>query len=499
MYDVVIIGGGVIGAFVARNIAKYELRTIVLEKEADVCCGATRANSAIVHSGYSGKPGSLKSKLTVDANADFAHVCQELDVEYKQIGSLMMAVDERGMEKVYEKYQRGLKNQVPGLQILNKEEALALEPHLNPKVTIAMYAPTTGIVNPWEFGIAAMENAMDNGVELQCNTKVQGIHKVEDGTYEIQTNQGRFKTKYLFNCGGLYADEIHNLIGEPAFRIAPRKGEYILLDKQEANHKVVNHVIFQARDNDDAKGVIIVPTVHDNVLVGPTAVDVAWKGETSVSVEALSYIKKVSTKSIVDLPFSKQIRSFAGVRPRPQLLTGVDPETGEVQYGEDKVKDFIIGPIDTHPHIINCAGMKSPGLTCANEVGKYAVALLCKQLKEEEIQVTENLSYTPKRRPLYRLAEKSVEEQQAYIQENSLLGNVVCRCNHITEGEIRDVIHRNCGATTVDGVKRRAGTGMGRCQGGFCTIAITKILHQELGIPYTEIEKDSKESYLLSE
>ena len=504
-YDIIIVGAGVCGSFTARNLARFDMKILVLDKAADICCGTTRANSAIVHSGYSGKPGALKSKLTKMANEDFHNVCQELDVEFERIGSLMMAIDERGIEKVYEKYNRGLKNEIQGLEILEHDQALAKEPHLNPKVRIAMYAPTTGIVNPWEFGLAAMENAVDNGVELKLHTRVLDIKpctydsEQEDGTkqqgYNVITNQGEFQTRYVINCAGVYSDEINNLVGRPFFRVAPRKGEYILLDREKEDDRMVHHVIFQARDNEDAKGVIILPTVHGNTLVGPTAEDISDKEDTSVSMKGMEHIRRVSAKSIVGLPFEKQIRTFAGVRPRPQVLDGIDEATGESLYAEDDVKDFIIREVENAPGFINCAGIKSPGLTCANEIGKY-IANIVAEKEGAGLKIRED--YNPIRRKLYRFHKQSKEVQEAMLKENPKLGNMVCRCSNITEAEVIDAIHRNCGATTVDGVKRRVGTGMGRCQGGFCMPYITEILHRELGISYDQIEKDKKDSYIIT-
>ncbi len=283
------------------------------------------------------------------------------------------------------------------------------------------------------------------------------------------------------------------MVANPFFRISPRKGEYIVLDKDDKETKSVNHVIFQARDSSDSKGVIVLPTVEGNILVGPTSQDIEDKEETSVSKESLEYIKRVSSKSVENLPFGKQIRTFAGIRPRPQLLTQMD---GEEVYVEDDVKDFIIGEVKSSPYFINCAGIKSPGLTCANEIGKY-VADIVKDKEGESL--TYNQNYNPKRRKLYRFHEKTELEQEVLVNQNPKLGNVICRCNKITEAEVVDVIHRNCGATTVDGVKRRVGTGMGRCQGGYCMEMITEIIHREINTPYTEIEKDAKGSYIITD
>ena len=488
MYDVVIIGAGVIGGFVARNLAKYDLKIALLERHSDVCNEATKANSAIVHSGYNGKPGATKTWMTTQANANFHNVCKELDVKFERCGSLMVAIDGKGEKKVREKYERGLGNQIPELQLISGEEALKLEPNLNPEVRIALYAPTTGIVNPWEFGIAAIENAVDNGVELFLNCEVNDIKRQEDGLYQVCTKTEEFITRYVINCGGLHSHTIHNMISKPFFKIAPRRGEYIVLDKG-TNH--MSHVVFQGRGEDSPKGVIVVPTVDGNILVGPSTEDVYGDYNVKTSREKLDGIRNVSANSIVDLPFDKTIRTFAGIRPRPQLF-GYNPENGEMEYFEDGVKDFILGEPEDAPNFLNCAGTKSPALTCADEIGKYTVELL----KKKETLI-EKKDYNPIRRPLIRFNEMSPQERAGFIEANPEHSRIVCRCQQVTEAEIVDVIHRNAGATTIDGVKRRAGSSLGRCQGGFCTSEVIKILARELSIPEENVMKQEVGSYMV--
>ncbi len=488
MYDVVIIGAGVVGGFVARNLAKYEWKVALLEKHSDVCNEATKANSAIVHSGYNGKPGAIKTGMTIRANANFHNVCEELDVKFQRCGSLMVATDKKGEKKVRDKYKRGLANQIPDIQLISGAEALAIEPNLNPEVTIALYAPTTGIVNPWEFGIAAIENAVDNGVELFLDSEVQGLVRRKDGYYQIITSKQEFVTKYVINCGGLYSHDIHNMIAKPFFKIAPRRGEYIVLDKG-TNH--MSHVVFQGRGEDSPKGVIVVPTVDGNILVGPSTEDVYGDYNVKTSREKLEGIRAVAGNSIQNLPFEKTIRTFAGIRPRPQLY-GVNPETGEAEYFEDDVKDFILGEPEDAPNFFNCAGTKSPALTCADEIGKYVE----EWFKNKE-KLVEKAEYNPRRRPLIRFNEMRPEDRAVFMEENPEYGRIVCRCQQVTEAEIVDVIHRSAGATTIDGVKRRAGSSLGRCQGGFCTSEVMKILARELGVKAEAIIKQEAGSYVV--
>lgn len=491
MYDIVIIGAGVVGSFVARQLARYDLKIALLEKNWDVCCEATKANSAIVHSGYSGKPSSLKAWMTRIANEDFHNVCEELDVEFSRMGSLLIASDEVGMGKIQDKYKRGLKNGVKGMEIISGERAREMEPNLNPNVSMALYVPTTGVVNPWEWGLAAAENAVDNGAELFLQTKVHNIVRM-DGVFIVETSKQVFRARYVINCAGLYSDEINNMAAKPFFRIAPRRGEYYVLDTEAKN--TVRHVIMQARDNEDVKGVIVLPTVHGNILVGPSTEDLEVKDDYRTTEEKLEPVKSVAETSIVGIPYQHVIRSFAGIRPRPQLIR-FNEDSGAYEFYEDDVKDFILGEPEGAENFLNCAGIKSPGLTCANEIGKY-IAGLIKEKEGDSLRL--NPIFNPKRRPLSRFHKLPFEEQQKLVRLNPLYGRIVCRCCQITEAEIVDVVHRNVGAKTVDGVKRRAGSGLGRCQGGFCTPAIIKILARELGIDPKDVRKDAEGSEILS-
>ncbi|MCG8483519.1 MAG: NAD(P)/FAD-dependent oxidoreductase [Clostridia bacterium] len=490
MYDVIVIGAGVVGGFVARQLLHTKLKVALLEKNNDVCCEVTKANTAIVHPGYSAKTNTIKGKMTIDANENFQQICSELQVQFKRIGSLMIATGEKGIEKIQKKYTIGTQNGVKGLRLLNREETFALEPNVNPEVIMSLHAPSTGVVNPWEYGIAAVENAVDNGAELYLNTKVEGIDKEKD-VFVIQTNTGKFKAKYVINCAGLYSDEVNEMVAHPFFKIVPRRGEYYILDTEAGN--LVEHIIFQTRE-DDTKGVIIAPTVEGNILVGPTAEDIDEKNNSSTSLGKLDLIKRVASKSVTNVPFHLVIRSFAGIRPRPNWIKK-NAVTGEIEFYEDNVKDFIIGEAKECNNFFNVAGIKSPGLTCAHEIGKYVAKLVVSKMEKP----LENENFNPNRKKKIRFNELDMGEQKRLIQQDRTYGNMVCRCKKITEAEIVDAIKRNAGARTVDGVKRRAGTSLGRCQGSFCTEEIIEILARELKKPIHQIEKDKSGSFIVTD
>jgi glycerol-3-phosphate dehydrogenase len=479
-FDAVVIGGGVIGAFVARHLTKTQMSVAILEKNSDICCEGTRANTAIVHSGYSGKPGTLKAQLTVRANENFHNVCDDLQVEFERCGSLMVVTNEKGISKIQDKFERGLENGVKGLRIISREEALEMEPNINPDVAAALYSPATGVVNPWELGIAAIENAVAGGAKLFLKTKVLAIKKRKNG-YLLHTSSGDFKARYVINCAGLYSDEINDMVNEPFFAVMPRRGDYYLLDTQARG--LVSRVIFTARGDDDPKGIIVAPTVHGNILLGPTAVDIEDKGDNATTDEGLATIRKEVSNTVLNVPFDMIIRSFSGVRARPAWLLK-DPETGELSRYENDVKDFIIG--EESEGFFNAAGIKSPGLTCADEIGQYVAGMVV--AKMDNPQPNEN--FNPRRKEVARFAAASLEQQQALIEQDKNYGKIICRCRKITEAEIIDAIRRNAGATSLDGVKRRAGTGLGRCQGGFCAEKVLRILARELNLPIDQIEND---------
>lgn len=486
MYDVAIIGAGVVGAFVARELARYKLDIVVLEKESDVACGVTKANTAIVHSGYSPEPGTLKAELNIKASKNFEKYCEQLDVKFERIGSLVLTFDETGLDELLEKYERGQENGVEGLEIIDKDRALELEPGINQDMIKALYAPSTGIVDPWEFCIAAAENAVENGVELKLEYEVEDIKKQQD-KFEISTNKEQIHSKIIINCAGLYSDEINNMVTEPSFKIIPGRGQYYVLDREIRDS--IKHVLFQKTE---VRGIIIAPTVHGNVLVGPNRNDLEDKTDLRTTREGLEFVKEASEIIKEDIPFDKTIKTFAGMRPRPELIVK-DESTGEAILVDDGIQDFIIEELDEVRGFINVAGIKSPGLTCAPAIGEYVAEIIKNNFGDLE----SNNNFNPIRRKRIRFMELSEEEKNDLINKDSRYGNVVCRCENITEGEIVDAIHRKVGATTVDGIKRRLRPGMGKCQGSYCTPKVMDILVREWEMKPTLIKKESGNSYML--
>ncbi|QXM07053.1 NAD(P)/FAD-dependent oxidoreductase [Crassaminicella indica] len=473
MYDVAVIGAGIIGTFITRELSKFDLKTIMIDKETDIANGTTKANSAIVHAGYDAKPNTLKGKLNAKGNAMYGDICEELDVHFKRIGSFVIATNEEEMESVKALYERGCKNNIPDMKILSQEEVREMEPNLNEDIIGALYAPTAGIVSPWELAVALAENAADNGAKIQLETEVISIDKNEDG-YVIHTNNGEIKAKYIFNCAGVYADKINEMVGSKTFTIHPRRGQYNILDKSVG--EIVNHVIFQAPTK-LGKGVLVAPTVHGNLLIGPDAEDIDDKENTATTSERIEFIREKSRKTTNKVPFNTTITSFAGLR--------AVPSTG----------DFIIEESKEAKGFINVAGIESPGLSAAPAIAEYAVDILkgiIGELKEKE-------GFNPRRRPVIRFMELSDEEKAEIIKKDPRYGRIICRCENITEGEIVDAIHRNAGGRTVDGIKRRVRPGMGRCQGGFCGPRVMEILARELKMDIKDVVKDSKASYILTE
>ncbi|MBU5439266.1 NAD(P)/FAD-dependent oxidoreductase [Tissierella sp. MSJ-40] len=471
MYDVAIIGGGIVGTAIARELSKYKLRTVLLEKENDISLGATKANSGVVHAGYDPKYGSLKGKLNVLGNAMYESLCKELDVPFKKIGSLVLGFNEEEMKVIKDLYENGIKLGVPNLQILDKEAAMKVEPNISDKVIGALYAPTAGIVGPWEMAIALMENAMDNGVELKLNNGVTNIEKNREG-YKIYTSEGKINTKYIINAAGIFADEIHNMVADPCFKIIPRKGEYHLLDKSEGNK--ANTVIFQC-PTEKGKGVLVLPTVHGNLIIGPNSEIIEEKDDVTTTQKGLEYVRHLGENSVKEIDLSKVITSFSGIRAKTSR------------------RDFIIEEVKGAEGFIDVAGIDSPGLTAAPAIAEYVVNLLEKRIGKLE----KNEEFNPNRRKVVRFMELTDDEKKEIINQNPKYGRVICRCENITEGEIIDIIHRNAGATTVDGVKRRARPGSGRCQGGFCLPRVMEILARETNKDIKDIVKDKQGSYIL--
>lgn len=470
MYDVAIIGAGVIGSSIFRELTKYNLKVIVLEKEKDVSMGTSKANSAIVHAGYDPKEGTLMAKYNVAGNEMFEDLCKELSVPFRRNGSLILAFDEEDMKTVKGLYENGTKVGVKGLRILGKDEVLEMEPNLSEEIKGALYAPTGGIVGPFEYTIALAENAVENGGELKLKKEVVSIEK--NDTFRIATQDGEvIETKFVINAAGLYADKIHNLICKESFKIIPRSGEYFIMDKSQGN--VVRHTIFQCPSK-LGKGVLVTPTVHGNLLVGPDARDIEDKEDLGTIGEGLDAIRETSMRTTKKINFRESIRNFAGLRANPDT------------------EDFIVEENDEVKGFIDVAGMKSPGLSSAPAIALGVVDILekagCKLEKKE--------NFMAKREQIHFM-QLSAQEKAELIKKNPQYGRMVCRCESITEGEIVDAIKRSFGVLSVDGIKRRCRPGMGRCQGGFCGPRVQEIIAREYNVPLENVVLEKDNSYIL--
>ncbi len=453
MYDIVIIGAGVSGSAAARELSRYEASICVLEKAEDVCCGTTKANSAIVHAGFDAANGSLMAKLNVQGNQMMEQLAKDLDFPFKRNGSLVVCTDESTRDGLQELYERGVKNGVPGLRIVERDELVEMEPNISDEAVAALYAPTGGIVCPFNLNIALAENAYVNGVEFRFNTQVADIRKEEEG-FTIVTNNGDVRARYIVNAAGVYADEINNMVSENKMKITARRGDYCLLDHTAGDH--VSHTIF-ALPTKMGKGILVSPTVHGNLLIGPTAVDIEDKEGTNTTREGLDEAISKSAITVKNIPMRQVITSFAGLRAH-----------------EDR-HEFIIEEAKDVPGFINCAGIESPGLSASPAIGVMVADIL-----EEKMGLTKKENFIATRKGLVDPKELSLEERNELIQKNPAYGNIICRCEMITEGEILDAIHRPLGARSLDGVKRRTRAGMGRCQAGFCSPKTMEILEREI-------------------
>ncbi len=480
--DVLIIGGGLLGCFAARELSRYELNTVLIEAREDVCTGISRANTAIVYSGYDTAPNTLKTEMCLRANRGFAALCGELGVRFVRCGSLMISLGQRGDAVLRKKYEQGLINGVEGLQLLSGEEVRALEPSLTENVTMGLLSPTTGTVNPWELGIAAYENAAANGADFRFGERVISIERL-DGGYEAKTDKELYFARFIINCGGLFSDSIREMCASPLVRIFPKRGDYLVFDKSEGG--ILSRVIFHEPEQ-KGKGLTAVPTVDGNLLIGPSELPFEGEADFSTTEDGLESLLSLCDEVLPSLDKSRLIRCFGTLRPNPFYIEPSD----DGSYTRDKkgISSFTILS-DGEGSFLSFIGIKTPGLTCSRELGKYAASAAAAYLSAEE-----NPNFNPIRIPSPNLAHASAEERIAAAAKNPLYGRIVCRCAGISEGEIVDAIHR--GATTLDAVKRRAGTGMGRCQGGFCSTRIMEILSRELGKPISEIMKDGPGSFL---
>lgn len=467
MYDVAIIGAGVIGSAVARELSKYDVKVCVIEREEDVCCGTSKANSAIIHAGFDAKPGTLKAKLNVRGNEMMDQLSKDLDIPFKRNGSLVVCTKDQDPVGLTDLLEKAEANGVPRCRILNREEVIAMEPNLSDDVVAAFHAPTGAIVCPFHMTMAFAENAYENGVEFFLNTKVETIEKSENG-YVIKTNKDTFEAKAVVNAAGVYSDVFNNMVSKRKLNIIARKGEYMLLDKQAGCH--VNQTIFQLPSK-MGKGVLVSPTVHGNLLVGPTASDIEDKEGVNTTQKYLDSLGPTAALSVKNVPLRQVITSFAGLR------------------AHEADGDFVIGEAEDAKNFYNAAGVESPGLSSAPAIGEYLAEMIASNL---ELTKKENFKAT--RKGILNPEKLTMEERNALIKENPAYGNIICRCEMISEGEILDAIHRPLGARSLDGVKRRTRAGMGRCQAGFCSPRTMEILAREVPMEMNEITKNGGKS-----
>lgn len=468
MFDVVIIGAGVVGGMIARTLSAYKLNVCIVEKENDVATGATKANSAIVHAGFDAVPGSLKAKLNVRGAKLMPRIAKELGVKYRQNGSLVIGFCEEDRQMIRKLYHRGCENGVESLQVIDGETARKLEPNLSESVTCALYAPTGGITCPYELAIAAIGNAMDNGVQLKRNFEVKRIEKKENG-FVISSGEESVEAGIVINAAGLYSDSVAALIADGSFQIHPRRGEYLLLDKGCACQ--VSHTIFRT-PSDMGKGILVTPTVDGNLLIGPTSVDMEDKEDTATTVQGLRQVMTQAKENVPGIPLQETITSFCGLR-----AVG---STG----------DFIIRA--PQKGFIHVAGIESPGLSASPAIGEYVLELL----KEQGVILEKKENHNPFRKPQHFFREASLEEKNEIIRREPSYGRIVCRCEAVTEGEILYAIRTNPGARDMDGIKCRTRAQMGRCQGGFCSPQIAQLLAKELKMDMAEVTKRGKGSFI---
>ncbi len=467
MYDVIIIGAGVTGCATARFLSRYSGKFCVMERSEDVCTGTSKANSAIIHAGFDAAHGSLMAKYNLMGCRMYPELAKELDFAYKNNGSLVLALSEEDIPKLEALMENGIKNGVEGLEIVDGRRLRELEPSIGHVPVAALYAPSAGIVCPFGATIAFAENAFTNGVEFRFNEEVKGLTRSEDENGEpcwiVQTPEGAVRTRAVVNAAGVYADVLHNMVSADKIRIIPRRGDYLLLDRRTGGY--VRHTVFQVPGK-FGKGVLVSPTVHGNTIVGPTAEDIDDKEGVDTTSEGFEDLMEKAGLAFDDLPLREVITSFAGLRAH------------EARH------DFILGEVADAPNFFDCAGIESPGLTAAPAIGKETADLLAGKLS-----LALNPDFEGRRKGLPDPKSLPLEELAALLKEKPEYGRIVCRCEQISEGEIRDAINRPLGAKSLDGVKRRVRAGMGRCQGGFCSPRLMDILAEEWGVDAADITK----------
>jgi len=481
-YDIVIIGAGVVGAAIARELSRHNVKILLLEKEYDVAMGTSKANSGIIHAGYNAGPVTLKGQLNVKANPLFDELSRKLKFPFKRIGSLVVGFNQEDLEILQKEKENGLKMGIKGLQIIKKEKLLEMEPNLNPETKYALYAPTAGIISPYEYTIALADNAVINGVNILLETEVTDIITDNNIVQGVRTTKGKIETSIIVNAAGLYSDKIASLVGEDNIKIKPRKGEYHLLDKKWGDF--VQHVLFPIPDK-HSKGILVTPTVHGNLLIGPNSYPVEEKDDVSVTQEGLEEVYRGARKLVPGLTRNDVIASFSGLRA----------------VAEDD--DFIVGLSNKIKGLINVAGIQSPGLSSAPAIAEMVTGMIKDISHDPDIKIDmiykDDFQEENPERPNFAeyLREDALNEWQSIIKNRKDYGEIICRCEMVTKGEIIDAIKRPVPARSIDAIKRRTRAGGGRCQGGFCGPRVLQILAKELNINPLEVTKKGPGSEIL--
>lgn len=463
MFDVIVVGAGIVGSLIARKLSSYQLNVLVLEKENDVGNATSMANSAIVHSGYDPVPGTLKAKLNVLGNKMYPELCQDLDVHFEQIGSLTVALYDEQLPMLKELAERSKVNGVE-VRFLSKEEVLKMEPNINPEVKGALLAPSAGIVNPFTLTVHAMENAVDQGVTLHLNEEVKDILPNNDG-FEVITSKDKYQTKVVINCAGIYGDKIHSLVESIDYSIKARKGQYFVLDHYAKG--LVNHVIFPL-PSEKGKGILVSPTTSGNYIVGPSSEWSEDKDSVACDKVTLDNVRSQAQAMVPSIPFNQVIRIFAGNRPTPST------------------HDFVIGTAKEYPNFINASGIESPGLVSSPAIAEMVV----NDYVSKVLTLVKKDSWSGKIRPRINLSKMSVEERNALIKKNPSYGRIICNCEKVTEGEIRDELSRSVPPHSVKALKKRTRAGFGKCQGGFCQPLVIQILAEHYGVKFSDVNYD---------
>lgn len=471
MYDVVIIGCGVVGASAAYELARYKLRVAVLEAAADIAAGTTKANSAIIHAGYDPEPGTLMARLNVEGNRLTGEICEKLQVPFKRVGSLVVAFSPEQLPTLRTLYDRGCKNGVPGLRLLSGEEARAMEPGLSEEVCGALLAPSAGIIDPWGFAIAMAETAVRGGVEVRRDCPVTGIEDTGAG-FVLHTPTGDVTARFVLNAAGVDADRVHEMLEPNDWQTLPSRGEYYLLDKSE--HDRVSRVIFQC-PGPEGKGVLVAPTIHGNLICGPNAQGMEDRLDLGNTAAGMAEVRAKAARSVPGVEWRQNIRNFAGLRANTTR------------------SDFIIEESKAHPGFIDLAGIKSPGLSSAPAIAKLAAEMLA----ADGLALESDPDFVDKREHIV-FKNLSAEEKNELIRKDPRYGRVVCRCETVTEGEIVAALHSPIPPRSINGVKRRCNAGMGRCQGGFCGPRVQEIIARELGIDQAEVLLEQAGSTILT-